>query len=560
MKKIFAALCVALFCGLWSADEATAQGPQYIYRIGLANKAGSPPLTNPAALLSPRTLSRRARLGIALDDADRPVSALYADTILQISGGRLHTTSRWRNEITILLPDSSSLPAIRAKSWVVAVENVGYYPGGLHAKTAPNSKWQTESGSPAPTALKSAASAAYYGDAWTQNHLVNGDALHDAGFTGTGMLIAVIDEPFQGADTHPGFAALRAGGRLTDTYNFVLRSPSNIYNGGSHGTSVLSNIAGFQPFTYVGAAPNADVALYVSENPASEQRVELDQMIAAMERADSIGADVVSVSLGYNTFDYPVGSDFLFSQLDGRTTSVAQAANLATAKGMLMVLTAGNEGASSWQKILTPGDADSALTVGSVASNGVSAINSGYGPNAAGRVKPDVSAMGQGAFVYNATGGITSGSGTSYATPQIAGFAACLWQAFPTKKPGEIRNAIVRSAHRFNNPDVQLGYGIPNFARALQVLGVKDAESDISGKVTAFYDPAQRHIRLWGDLSGPVALSLYDLSGRKISGNQVQFSGNGVTEWSPETPLPAGMYILHYQSQKERGALKLLVP
>ncbi len=559
MKKIFAALSVALLAGLWHAGDAKAQGPQYVYRIGFADKAGSPPLSNPAALLSPRARSRRARLGIALDDADRPVSKAYTDTVLQISGGRLHTTSRWRNELTLLLPDSSSLPALRAKGWVVAIEDVGYFPGGLHFKTAPGSNVPTEDPAPAPTAQKSTASAAYYGSAWTQNHLLNGEALHDAGFTGNGMLIAVIDEQFQGANTHPGFAALRTSGRLTDTYNFILRDPANLYYTSYHGTSVLSNIAGFQPNTYVGAAPNAGIALYVSENPTSEQRVELDQLISAMERADSVGADVLSVSLGYNTFDYPAGSDFSFADLDGRTTSVAQAANLATAKGMLVVVAAGNEGSSSWKKILTPGDADSVLTVGAVAANGVPAIISGYGPNAAGRVKPDVCAMGQGASVYNAAGGITTGSGTSFATPQIAGFAACLWQAFPGKKPGEIRDAIIRSAHRYTSPDVQLGYGIPNFAQALQTLGVQDETADNSGKLSAFYDAADGRFRLEGNLSGIVTLALYDLSGRKISGNQVHFSGNRVAEWTPETPLPAGVYILHYQWPGGAGALKLPV-
>ena len=124
LKKIFPLALTGslLLIAAGKPQTAQAQGPQYIYRIGLADKAGSPPVSNPAALLSPRALSRRARLGIAVDDADRPVAAPYIDTVLQMSGGRLHTTSRWRNEMTLLLPDSSSLPALRAKSWVVATE------------------------------------------------------------------------------------------------------------------------------------------------------------------------------------------------------------------------------------------------------------------------------------------------------------------------------------------------------------------------------------------------------------------------------------------------------
>lgn len=559
MTKFLTVLTAVLLLVAGNADDVRAQGPQYVYRIRLTDKAGSPPLSNPAAFLSPRALDRRNRFGIGIDDADRPVSKAYIDTVLQISGGRLHTTSRWRNEITLLLPDNSSLPVLLAKPWIVDAEEIGYYGGGLHLKTGPNQKWQTETVVSSVVALKTTGSAAYYGDAWTQNHLVNGDALHDAGFTGAGKLIAVIDEGFLGTNTHPGFAALRSSGRLVDTFNFILRSASNLYSGGAHGTNVLSAIAGFQPFTYVGAAPEASIALYTTENTASEQVAELDQLIAAMERADSMGADIVSVSLGYNMFDYPAGANFSFSQLDGKTTSVAQAANLATAKGMLMVLTAGNEGSSSWQKILTPGDADSALTVGSVASNGIPAANSGYGPNAAGRIKPDVCAMGQGAFVYSPAGGTFSGSGTSFATPQIAGFAACLWQAYPNKKPGQIRDAIVRSAHRYFNPETQLGYGIPNFAGALQALGVKREMADLTKEVSAFYHAASGRILLSGNISGPATVALYELSGRKISGNRIEFSGNHSAAWNPNTLLPPGMYLLQIQTEAGQGVLKVAV-
>lgn len=549
-------LFLLAFSGI--SGKAQAQGPQYIYRVGFTDKAGSPALSNPAAFLSARALSRRARLGIAVADDDRPVSPLYTDTTLQLTGGILHTASRWRNEITILLSDTLGLAALRAKSWVSAVEPVGYYPGGLHLKTTPVPAGQNPT-LPPNRFLKTTANAAYYGATWTQTQLVNGQALHDAGYTGSGMLIAVIDEQFRGAENHPGYAALRQSGRLVDTFNFILRSTTGLYSGSSHGNSVLSDIAGYEPNTFVGAAPDASIAMYVSETQGSEQRVELDQMISAMERADSLGADIISASLGYNTFDFPAGSDFSFSQLDGKTTSVARAANLATAKGMLVVVAAGNEGNGPWRMLLTPGDADSALTVGSVASNGTPSGFSGYGPNAAGRVKPDVCGMGQDAAVYNTSGGYFIGSGTSYATPQLAGFAACLWQAVPNKRPGEIREAIVRSAHRYTTPDAQLGYGIPNFAQALQALGVPATKPPISGNLTAFYNPVNNHIFLFGD-TGAVELSLYDLSGRKIREDKVRFSGNNVVEWSPEASLVGGMYLLYYQTNSGKGALKIVVP
>ena len=222
MKKNLYFVIFAVLASLFGTPQpAQAQGPQYIYRVGFTSKAGSPALSNPAAFLSARSLARRARLGIAVADDDRPVSPLYTDTALQITGGLLHTSSRWRNEITFLVSDTMGLAALRAKTWVTAVEPVGYYSGGLHLKTEPVTTGQNFFAPPSRL-QKTTANAAYYGATWTQTQLVNGQALHDAGYTGSGMLIAVIDEPFRGAEAHPGYAALRSSGRLLDTFNFIL--------------------------------------------------------------------------------------------------------------------------------------------------------------------------------------------------------------------------------------------------------------------------------------------------------------------------------------------------
>lgn len=560
MNKSLLPACVAslLLC-LGMAGKAAAQGAQFVCRLRFVDKMGSPALSNPAAFLSPRALARRARFGIAVADDDRPVSPLYIDSALQISGGKLHTTSRWRNEMTLLLSDTSiALPLLRAKAWITAVETVGNYNAGLHFRKTLDSTWS----SPQNLPRKATANAAYYGATWDQTQLVNGQALHDAGYRGNGVLIAVLDEYFAGTDTHPGFDSLRAEGRLVDVFDFVKRNTTTLYAGTSHGTNCLSDIAGLQPNAFVGAAPKAQIALYVTENPAQEQRAELDQLIAGMERADSLGADILSVSLAYNVFDFPFNSDFSFAQMDGHTTSVAQAANLATAKGMLPVVAAGNEGNNiSWQRrITTPGDADSALTVGSVAVNGVSSTFSGYGPNAAGRVKPDVAGMGQSAAVYNSSGGFFNGSGTSYSTPQIAGFAACLWEAFPNKTPGQIREAIVRSASLFPGSDVQQGYGIPNFGAAFQTLGVPSKQAGNPGAVIASYQAAENRFLLSRADSGEAVLSVYDLMGRKMAGTTLFFQGNQTLTWSLPQSFATGIYILHYQTENGQGTMKFWMP
>lgn len=542
--------------------DARAQGAQFVCRLRFVDKQGSPALANPALFLSPRALARRARFGIAVADDDRPVSPLYIDSALGISGGKLHTLSRWRNEMTVLLADTAvAFPLLRQKPWITAVEAVGFYGAGLHKGKTPDTTFLPASRAPFPL-LKTAANAAYYGATWDQTQLVNGQSLHDAGYTGSGMLIAVIDEYFAGANTHPGFATLRAQGRLIDTFDFVRRSPSSLFTGTSHGTNCLSDIAGFEPNTFVGAAPDASIALYTTENPASEQRAELDQMIAGMERADSMGADVISASLGYFDFGFPAASNFDFAELDGKTTSVAQAANTATAKGMLFVVAAGNEGNNlNWgRKIITPGDADSALTIGSVAVNGVSSTFSGYGPNAAGRTKPDVCGMGQAAAVYNASGSWFNGSGTSYATPQIAGFAACLWQAFPTKKPGEIRDAIIRSASLYNAPDIQQGYGVPDFGAAFGTLGIPVNLAGNPGVVSAWYQAADNSLLLSRSDSGGAQVTLLDLAGRVVTSATLRFTGNQRLALPLPHSLAAGIYILRYKTEGAQGAVKLLMP
>ncbi|RYD52839.1 MAG: hypothetical protein EOP52_01450 [Sphingobacteriales bacterium] len=553
---------MVLLVGLMLAaiPQAIAQGPQYACRVRLADKSGSPAVSNPSAFLTARALARRSRLGISVTDEDRPVAPRYIDSLVRLSGGVLHTTSRWFNEVTLLLPDSSSLPTLRTKSWVLGTKVVGYYSGGLHLRTAaPLPETQQQDAYTRLPTLKTAGSAAYYGATWSQTSLVKGDALHDAGYTGAGLLIAIADDNFDGLTTHPGFAALRASGRIVDSFNFVQRSASGVFNGYSHGTGVLSNIVGFQPNSYVGAAPQASVALYSTENQFQDQQVEMDQLVAALERADSIGADLMSLSIGYNIFDYPSTTEYPWSAFDGKTTPVAQAANRATAKGMLIVSCAGNEGNSNWGKLLTPGDADSALTIGSVASNGSPAQTSSFGPNASGRVKPDVCGMGEGAAYFNAGGTISNGNGTSYSTPQIAGFAACLWSAFPNRQPGEIRNAINRSANRYSNPDIQIGYGIPNFSTAFQALGIAGAEP-LPETLTAYYSSFKNELVLTAPDATGITLQLYNLVGSRLAKADLQTGGTQPVRWSLPEQITPGIYLLHYSTATQQGTLKIAVP
>jgi len=542
-------------------DAAAQTGAQHAFRVAFTDKVGAPPLTPTPPHLSARALQRRAAFGIALDETDRLTSPRYEDTVLQATGGIFHLRSRWFNYIVVLVDDSADILAVTTKPWVRSVEYVGYFPTGLHGRTANNKQ------EPVFSRARTVADSARYGVSWTQIRIVNGHALHDRGYTGAGKLIAVLDAGFTEVHSHSGFAAMRAAGRLVDSFNFVFRHDS-VDREGYHGTQVLSLLGGYLPGQFVGSAPDASYAIYATEANGSEQPIEIDNLVAGTERADSIGADIVHASLGYNTFNGPPGVPSPdFSSFDGKTTLAARAANAAARKGMLFTVAAGNEGTSPWNRLLTPGDADSALSVGSVDASGNPQVSSSYGPNAAGRVKPDVSAMGVAAAIFSVNNTVGFGTGTSFAAPQIAGYAACLWQAAPTLKPLEIIACIGRSGDRYAAPSAQLGYGIADFEKVLTDCGPLTTDfPTFGGPMIVAPNPilAGTSITLfWNALpqsTSPSAV-LYDATGRAVWRGGLSFSSAPVGRMTLElgTTLTPGIYLLRLEGWSSPQVLKISV-
>lgn len=540
MKAFFIAaafLSATLLCSHTKAQT------QYAFRLRFADKAGTRgDLARPEEFLSTRALDRRSRLGISVDATDLPVSQIYQDSVLKMTAGTFHCSSRWLNQLVVLVTDTSTMADVRSRAFVSSATLIARFSTPLHTFTA--GPRRGSSSAPDPKLSRTTGSPAYYGDAFEQIHLANGDVLHDKGLRGKGMLIAVLDAGFRGLNSNRGFDSLRNSGRIIDTFNIDFNNRT-VDGYSEHGTQVLSTLAGIIPGQYVGTAPDADYALYVTEDNATEQPFELDNLVSGLERADSVGADVASISLGYNFMSVGTKDASLsLSDIDGKTTVAAQGVNIAVSRGMLVVASAGNDGdAAGWGKILTPGDADSALTCGSVDASKNVASSSGRGPNAAGVMKPDVCMMGAPGVVLTGSGSSASVGGTSIATPQLAGLAACLWASNPKVTPAVLRAVIRDCAHLSAAPDNIAGWGVPDFGKAsLSFDSVPPLDQFKVGP-----NPFQQSLSVWTGAHAGGALSwrLTDIQGRIIqSGQEKAQSGGAFYLIRPAADLPNGSYFL----------------
>ncbi len=423
-----------------------------IYFVSFTNKAGS---TEPA--LSPVALTMREERGLPLDSLDYPVSAEYLSQVRDL-GAQIHHTSRWFNGATVETEDSAVVQAIRALPFVTSATMTRDHTKGYAI-------------SPRKRTMQPSAATAYTNN--DQLALYNLLPLHNLGFQGQGIRLAICDGAFYNANNISWVDSEHFLGH----YDFTDDAEDFFGTSGGHGTFVLSFIAG-NTAHYHGAAVHAQYYLMRSEENKPESPKEIDNLVAAIEAADSLGVHIFSASLGYSEFDNPQW-DLTYSQMDGQSTRASRAATIASRKGMLVCIAAGNEGYKPWRYITVPADADSILTVGAVTYDKSVAAFSSRGPSADGRVKPDVCALGQSAW-YIAEDGITmvQGNGTSFACPLLAGLAATLWSAMPQLTNTELRELIIQSASHYSTPDGNFGYGIPDAFRAYQLAtGIPQTQS-----------------------------------------------------------------------------------
>jgi subtilisin family serine protease len=302
--------------------------------------------------------------------------------------------------------------------------------------------------------------------------------LHNQGFRGKGIQIAILDAGFWHVNEIAAFDSLRTTKRILKIKDFV-DPRSDFYQLHSHGMSVLSCMGGNDPGKLIGTAPDASFYLFRTEDAGTEYLIEEDNWVAGAELADSLGADVINSSLGYNEFD-DSKMNHVYSDMNGKKTRVTQGANMAFKKGILVFNSAGNEGASSWKRIIVPSDGENVIAVAAVDKYGTRAGFSSVGPAYGGAIKPNVAALGWGTYLVTSLGVLGNSSGTSFSSPVLAGMGACLLQANPYANVKQVKMAIEQSANQYSKPDSLLGFGIPDFEKADKYLKVNSTQSLVS--------------------------------------------------------------------------------
>ena len=505
-------------------------------------------LERPEEFLSSRSLERRSRQEIQIDESDLPVSRVYLDSLRSL-GITILNTSKWLNSAVIksehiLLPDT-----LESLGFVVDYQKV--YSTQI-MKSAINKFNSNISFGQKGFELE-------YGMAYEQISLSNGNFLHEMGYKGKGIMIAVLDAGFYHANILPAFDSLWIQSRILGHRNFV-DDQQNIFESHPHGMYVLSIMGGNVPGQLVGTAPDASYWLLRSEDTSSEFLIEEDNWIAAAEFADSIGADIINSSLGYYEFD-DSEMNHSYADMDGKSTRVSIGANIASSKGILVVASAGNEGNKSWHYIIAPSDAENVLSIGAVDSLDNKAAFSSFGPSSDGRVKPDITAMGQADAFQGINGFIARGSGTSFSSPVVAGLAACLWQSFPNVKNTELSEAIVRSSRYFHSPDAGVGHGTADFLLAYHYLKAL-ISTDLEQKLSLFPNPVYDSFTIIvpNESKSGIELRLFNSTGQLV--RQEAFKSTDqeifITTITGITQLSSGTYFLKIYTENKTYSNKII--
>lgn len=504
----------------------------------------------PTDLLTERALQRRAKHGIAIDYRDYPVSAAYRQVLRATpsnpAGFIERHPSKWFNALSVWM-DARTRAEVEALPFVKEIKAIPKAYRDLDATEPINNRIGYNAGYTA-----------------SQLEMIGLDDLHQNGYNGRGILISVMDNGFNKVDQNPWLQHLINDGRLVATHDFV-NDEENVFNQGNHGAWVLSILAGWyedpvnEEANFYGSAHGASFILCHTENDLSETTQEEDNWVAAMEFADSLGADIFSTSLGYRDFDG--GFDYGYAGMDGNTTIITRGADIAASRGIVVVNSAGNAGSG---KLLAPSDGDSVISVGAVnAERGIAGFSS-HGPSADNRIKPDVCAMGDQASFITTAGTFARGNGTSFSCPVMSGFLACLLQAAPETKNMDLYEALIRSGDHYDNPDELYGYGIPDAATVYHTLtgqglkGVPSEETLVEEGMVIYPNPATDRFQLVidnGETAYPATLSMFDTRGRKVWEKEIMVAPfYNVLKFNRAADYPSlssGRYTLRLQASDD---------
>ncbi|MCB7480794.1 S8 family serine peptidase [Christiangramia sediminis] len=494
-------------------------------------------LNDPSTILSAKAIQRKELRRTPIDERDVPVNEEYITIVKSRENISVKAKSKWLNCVHVLgtVQDISKLAELEFVSGIEFASN------NLNSRASTEAQKITNK-------LESNIDFSY-GLAANQTEMLNTDYLHENDYTGDGITIAVLDAGFPNVNTIGAFERLRSAGKLLGGYDFPNRSEN--YNNpelSNHGTLVLSNMAGFIEGRFVGTAPGASYYLFRTEIGPTETPVEETYWVEAVERADSLGVDLINTSLGYTLFDDP---DYSYTpeDMDGETAFISRGANIATEKGLLVVVSTGNRGDEDYFKIIgAPADAN-VLSVGAVDKNGNYAAFSSLGPSADGRVKPDVSAQGLEIVAIDEFNNMVQASGTSFASPILAGSVASFWQVDPSLTNLEVMQLVREVSSLYSNPNINLGYGIPDFRDALSKL-IENTEN--SEALFLYQNPVENELRFNNPTTQSYKVTLFDTLGRIILKreqvqNEIDLSG-----------FSRGIYIAMFEQNNSRQSFLII--
>jgi serine protease AprX len=549
MKRILAAaLLLMLF------TEAKAQYPKLI--VQFTDKNGTSfSLNNPSQYLSARAIARRTRYNISIDSTDLPVLQRYIDSVLSKGPVTLLSKCKWLNQVLIQCTDATTISKIQALPFVKMTQGVGFRPAAPIVKFKEEIKPLAESPS---LAYRTNADAYNYGNSYNQVHIHEGEFLHNKGFSGQGIMIGVLDAGFNSYKTITAFDSARLNGQILGERDFVAFDNS-VNEDDSHGMFCLSTIVANWPSKMVGTAPKANFWLVRTEYSPSEYPIEEHNWVVGAEFVDSCGADMISSSLGYTDFDDP-SFNHTYSQFYKNATTVTKGATYAAKKGMIVMNSAGNDGSSAWKYLGFPADADSVCAVAAVTQTGTIASFSSYGY--AGKVKPNIASVGSGTVIAGFGNNPTTGSGTSFSNPNIAGLIACLWQAFPEFNNMKILDAVYKSCPTYATPNDRVGFGIPNMRVAYEILEQQRQAAFTGNWLQANPVPFRNslQVKFKAPTSGNAAIRLVDAIGRLMDKKEMTVTQGTIYSFSFRNTqhLATGVYFIQYQGPAEKQTINVL--